>query len=122
MIDTTITIKGVHVEITTKRQQYIIRQIGPLGRLVDDARPKIDVVIRSIRRPLSGSVCCVMVRLQASSGTYYAVSMSPFFTRAVRDARDEMRRQLSRSHAVETATLEHLRQQAHEKYFVELFA
>jgi hypothetical protein len=62
-----------------------------------------------------------MVRLTSGSQTFYAVAMSRFFDRAIRDARDELRKSMSRSYTPDTKTLSYLRERAHERYFVELF-
>ena len=71
MFDERINIKSVHVELTTERQQYVLRHIGPLLRLTDDNSAKMDVIIRSIRRPITGTVCCVMVRFTGVLLVYY---------------------------------------------------
>lgn len=121
MFDEKINIKSVRVELTNERKMYLLRHLGPLLRLASDPKTTADVIVRQIRRPVAGHTFCIMVRFNCTSRTYYSVAMSPYFTRAVREARDEMRRSLSRSYTPETRTLHHLRDKAHQRYFVELF-
>ncbi len=123
MIGDNISIKAVNVELTEERRMYVMRNILPLLRLLSSPKqPQADVILRSIRRPLSGTTYCLMLRVQVDGQTYYAVAMSHYFERAVREARDELRKSMSRSYTPDTKTLEHLRTKAHEKFFVELFA
>lgn len=121
MFDEKLTIKCVRVELTQARRLYLLRHLGPLLRLTSDRVTTADVIVRQIRRPVAGRTFCIMVRFVSPQQTHYAVAMSSFFERAVRDARDEMRRSLSRSYSPDADALQHLRDKAYERFFVELF-
>lgn len=117
-----IRIHVINVELTEERKNQVYRQVQPLLRLTTHHREaSCDVVIRSIRRPLSGTTFCVMLRIQSPTQTFYSVGMAHHFVRAVSEAHDEMRRTMSRSYTPDTKTIEHLRKRVHDRYFVELF-
>ncbi len=117
-----INIRVINVELTEARRQQVYRTIGPLLRLGADPRTVMcDVIIRSIRRPLSGELFCILVRLKFGSETHYAIGMAHHFMKAVQEAEYEARRSISRSYKPDTKTIEYMRSHAHERLFVELF-
>ncbi len=117
-----INISVMNVELTDARKHHIEQTIAPLLSLVDSPSEVVaDVIIRSIRRPLSGEQFCVMVRIKAKYDTFYAVGMEHDFNRALAAAEGEMRKNVCRTHVPDTKIIEHLRQHAHERYFFELF-
>lgn len=118
-----INIRTLNVELSQEQKQQVYRHLGPLVRLVQNQRKvTCDVIIRNIRRPLTGALYCVMVRVRSPEELYYAVGMEHVFMRAIRAAETELRRTMSRSYNPDTKSIEHLRSHAHERFFVELFA
>lgn len=117
-----ITIRTINVELTDAQKQQVYRQIGPLLRLMDSHRElRGDVIIRSIRKPISGECFCIMVRFQSPGQQYYAIGMAHTFMRAIREAEGEMRKAMIRLHTPDIKTVEHLRRHAHERLFADLF-
>lgn len=122
MFSTPITIRVLNVELTEERRNYLCRQFMPLIRLVDQQlQAECTVIIRAIRRPLSGVTYCVMAQITTSTQAYYAVGFNRYLTRSIREARDDMRRSLSRAYTPDMAAIEHWRTQVNERYFVEMF-
>jgi hypothetical protein len=117
-----INLQVIDVELSPLKEQQINHHIGSLRSLVpDQSRTTCDVIIRSIKRPLSSELFCVMVRMKTPEQSYYAVGMEHAFFKAVRAVERELRKSLSRTYVPDTATIEYLRRHAHERFFVELF-
>ena len=80
-----------------------------------------DVVIRKITRTWSGVVYCVLVRLETDTQTYYAVSNSHRFSRAISQVRSELRRTMSKEYFSDVDKVKYMQQEVHRGYFSELF-
>ncbi len=120
MVD--INLQVIDVVLTPLKEYQINHHIGSLLRLTSTPEAaRCDVLIREIARPLASKVVCVMVRLHTPEQTYYAVGMEHTFFKAVRTAERELHRTLSRAYVPDTATIEHLRRHAHERFYMELF-
>lgn len=123
MIGENISITPVNVELSQERENHIKRHFLPLLQLIDSPhKAQLDVILRAIQRPVSGRTYCIMLRLINSEGEVkYAVAMSRYFERAVREARDDLRKSMSRNYTPDVKAVNYLREKAHERYFVELF-
>ncbi len=120
MVD--INLQVIDVALTPLKEYQINHHIGSLLRLTSNPeKAHCDVIIREISRSLAPKLVCVMVRLHATDQTYYAVGMEYTFFRAVRAVSHELQKTLSRTHVPDITTIEHLRQQAHERFYMELF-
>ncbi len=118
----TINLQVLDVELTPLKEQQINHHIGSLFTLTPDpSHATCDVIIRSIKRPFSAALFCILVRMQTTDQSYYAVSMEHAFFKAVRNVERELKRALSHAYLPDTETIEHLRRHAHERFFVELF-
>jgi ribosome-associated translation inhibitor RaiA len=98
----TITTRTTNLELTNERQALITQKLAPLRRLlVHEQEAVIDVMVRRIRGTLANEKFYVSLRLQTDQGSYMAVASHHYLTRAITDARDSLRRNISRGASVE---------------------
>lgn len=117
-----INTKVINVELTSTCQKQIITHLVPVTRLINGGRGAVcDVVIRKIQRTWGGAIYSILVRLTADGETYYAVAHERHFRRAVSEAADGLRRNMSKMYYTEAAEVRQMQKKVHEKYFVELF-
>lgn len=117
-----INTQSVNVELSQDQERRIWRQIAPLFRIID--RPdemRCDVVIRAVEKPLYRTMHLVAVRLAVAGDHYYAVQQSMYFSRALRLACEDLRKQISRTYNPETQIIEHMRREAHDNLFAKMF-
>ena len=94
---------ATNLELSQERRTLIQQKMAPLGRLLAGEHDvRVDVIIRRVSNAADGDMFYVSAKLSSAKGTYMAVATGHYLTRALADAREYIRRSLSRGQSVLT--------------------
>lgn len=110
-----INTSTTNIELTEERKSLITQKLAPLGRfLVHEENVEIDVNIRRMDAHLGGDTFYLSVKLTTDKGAYMAVATSRYLTRALTEAREYLRKSVSRGVSVKGFTLTPISRAARE--------